>query len=163
MPKHKISVVKDVKDSRITKDIVDTVKKCAQSLLDYKKVDVPCEVSVMIVDEDRIREINNEQRGIDNPTDVLSFPMLDLHVGELPTAFDVDISLKRVYLGDMVLCIGKIYSQAEEYGHSVEREAGYLTVHSMLHMLGYDHMNDDDKALMRDNEEKALSQIGLLR
>ena len=106
-----------------------------------------CEVSVLICDNSAIRELNAAWRNIDRETDVLSFPMED------------DSPL----LGDIVLSLEKAYEQAQEFGHSTAREIGFLTVHSMLHLYGYDHMEEDERLEMRQMEEKILKSIGLIR
>ena len=106
-----------------------------------------CEVSVLICDNNAIKELNAAWRNIDRETDVLSFPMED------------DSPL----LGDIVLSLEKAYEQAQEFGHSTAREIGFLTVHSMLHLYGYDHMEEDERLEMRQMEEKILKSIGLIR
>ncbi len=122
-----------------------------------------------IVDDQAIHEINREQRGVDRPTDVLSFPSVNYRPGE--TARDSADLIRREYdpdsglcfLGDIVISIDRARAQAQEYGHSLARELGYLTAHAMLHLCGYDHMIDSDKVKMRAMEEKAMLQLGLTR
>ncbi len=123
-------------------------------------------VTVTLVDEESIREYNKENRNIDSVTDVLSFPLQDFYEGEADfdavsdAEFDEDGSLM---LGDVVICLNVAKKQAEEYGHSLERETVYLFVHSILHLLGFDHMEDEEKARMRAAEEKIMTKIGLTR
>lgn len=127
-------------------------------------VDVPCEISVLITDDAAIHEINLEQRGVDSPTDVLSFPMFDLQPEDKPEEDWADPDTGLVPLGDMVISLERCAAQAEEFGHSMERELSYLAVHSVLHLLGYDHMDEGDmKAQMRAREEAILGALGITR
>ena len=132
--------------------------------LDAEQVDVSCEVNVLVTDDEAIREINLDMRNVDRPTDVLSFPMFELTPGEKPGGEDADPDTGLVPLGDMVLSLERATAQAEEFGHSVEREVSYLAVHSALHLLGYDHMDEGEmKAQMRSREEAILSTLGITR
>ena len=115
-----------------------------------------CEISVTFVDLDEIHELNKQYRGVDKPTDVLSFPQFDDLEEEIPEVCEI-------CLGDVVICEQKAREQAEEFGHSFERELVYLITHSVLHLLGYDHMEDDEKKAMREREEEIMKQIGLMR
>lgn len=119
------------------------------------------EVSVLITDDDGIHELNREFRGIDRKTDVLSFPMLEYESEEKPKE-DMLPGGENI-LGDIVISLETAVSQAEEYGHSVLREISFLTVHSMLHLFGYDHETDKDRQKMRDREEYFLNKLGLVR
>ncbi len=140
------------------------IKAAVLATLDAQKVRVSCEVDVLLTDDEGIHEINLEQRQVDKPTDVLSFPMLELTPGQLPTLEDADPGTEQVYLGDMCISMERAKAQAEEYGHSVERELCYLAVHSVLHLLGYDHMDEgEQKAQMRGREEAILSGLGITR
>lgn len=132
--------------------------------LDRQGVAVPCEVDVLLTDDEGIHQINLEQRNVDRPTDVLSFPMFELTPGELPEPDWADPETGRVPLGDMVLSLERARAQAEEFGHPTERELAYLTVHSVLHLLGYDHMDEGPmKAQMREREEEILAGLGITR
>lgn len=132
--------------------------------LSAEGVDSPCEVNVLVTDDAAIHQINLDMRGVDHPTDVLSFPMFELAPGEKPGAEDADPDTGLVPLGDMVLSLERAKAQAEEFGHSVEREVCYLAVHSVLHLLGYDHMDEGEmKAQMRGREEDILSALGITR
>lgn len=114
-----------------------------------------CEISVSFVDDETIRKINRETRGVDSVTDVLSFPQYE----DLS-----EIDQKRPYLlGDVVLCTAQAERQAGEYGHSIDRELVYLFVHSMCHLVGYDHMDEDEKAEMRAAEEAVMKALSLVR
>ena len=115
-----------------------------------------CELSVTFVDLDEIHELNKIHRGVDSPTDVLSFPQFEDVCEEAPEEGEI-------CLGDVVICRDKAAQQAEEFGHSFEREILYLFVHSVLHLLGYDHMEDDEKTVMRTREEKIMEHIDVLR
>ena len=132
--------------------------------LEAEGVTCPCEVNVLVTDDAGIHEINLNMRGVDRPTDVLSFPMFDLTPGEKPAEDDADPDTGLVPLGDMVISLERAEAQAAEFGHSVQREVCYLTVHSVLHLLGYDHMDEGTmKAQMRGREEDILSALGITR
>ena len=124
---------------------------------------------VRIVDDEQIRVLNQEQRGIDSVTDVLSFPTVAYPDGKTArdcprrVAHEFDPYLGCANLGDCVINLGRARAQAEEYGHSLKRELSYLTAHSAFHLMGYDHMNEEEKAIMRAMEEKALNAIGITR
>ena len=127
-------------------------------------VDFPCEVDVLVTGDAGIHTINLEMRGVDRPTDVLSFPEFELTPGELPGAEDADPGTGYVPLGDMVISMERVKAQAKEYGHSNRRELAYLVVHSVLHLLGYDHLDEGPmKAQMREREEAIMSVLGLER
>jgi len=134
------------------------------AVLEAENVTCECEVNVLVTDDEGIHSINLDMRGVDGPTDVLSFPMFDLTPGEKPTAEDADPATGLVPLGDMVISLERATAQAQEFGHSVQREVCYLTVHSILHLLGYDHMDEGTmKAQMRGREEEILSVLGITR
>ncbi len=142
------------------------VKRTALAVLDLEGITTPCLISVSVTDDIGIKEINSDSRGVDSPTDVLSFPMLELMPGEVPqpTAENMDPETGLIYLGDMVVSLQRALEQADEYGHSPERELAYLTVHSVLHLLGYDHMDEGaEKELMRTHEERVLAKLNLGR
>ena len=142
------------------------LRRCIRAALTVQKVLTPCEINVMVTDDCGIREINQALRQIDKPTDVLSFPMFELTAGELPESWEAykDPDTGFVPLGDMAISLERAKAQAEEYGHSVKREVGYLTVHSVLHLLGYDHLDEGPmKKQMRVQEEKILAEIVLNR
>lgn len=144
-------------------DLIQTVLAAS---LKAEGVTVPCELDVLFTDDEGIHQINLDQRGVDSPTDVLSFPMFSFVPGEPPTedTAETDPATGLLPLGDMVLNLDRARAQAEEYGHSVRRELAYLTTHSILHLLGYDHMDDGpEKALMRQHEEAILAELGITR
>ncbi len=148
-------------------------KALANDVISYtierEKFPYEAEINLTLVDEDTIRAINLEYRGIDRSTDVLSFPMLDY---EAPGAFEgigedvvdnFNPDTGEVILGDIILCVPKIYAQAEEFGHSVKREFAFLIVHSMLHLFGYDHMEQKEAAFMEKRQEEILNEMKIQR
>ena len=136
------------------------------ALTDIVDADIDLAMEVIFVDEDEIRRLNNDTRGIDKVTDVLSYPTLDnikgkpLKRANYPLDIDED---GRLFIGSVAVCIKRAKEQAEEYGHSFKRELFYLITHGVFHCLGYDHMTDEEKAEMREKEESVLSKIGINR
>jgi probable rRNA maturation factor len=142
----------------------DLLRRVIRAALDQQGVDVPCEVDVLLTDDEGIHAINLEQRQVDRPTDVLSFPMFDLAPGDKPQPEWADPATDLVPLGDMVISLERCAAQAEEFGHPLERELAYLCVHSILHLLGYDHMDEGPmKRQMREQEEAILEKLGIGR
>jgi probable rRNA maturation factor len=141
------------------------VKKAIQTTLEAEGIDVLCYVDVMLTDEDTIHEINLENRGVDRPTDVLSFPLNELKPGEFDEdECEIDMDTGGVLLGDMVISIPQCERQGEEYGHGYRREVCYLAVHSTLHLLGYDHMDEgEEKKLMRSREDAVMELLKITR
>ena len=138
------------------------IKKCIKKTLMLEGVTVPCEINVLITDDSQIRSINKASRDIDRATDVLSFPMFPFAAGQLPADWSgyIDPETGMCPLGDMAISLERAIAQAEEFGHSIRREVGYLTIHSMLHLLGYDHMDEgEQKAQMRKREEEIAVTI----
>lgn len=138
------------------------IQKCVEATLDAEGVTVPCEINVFITNDRGIRAINGASRGLDKPTDVLSFPMFNLEAGVPPENWDayLDPETGMCPLGDMAISLERAIVQAKEYGHSTRREVGYLTIHSMLHLLGYDHTDEGEmKAQMRAREETIAAGI----
>ena len=144
----------------ITDNLIQMIEACVKETLFCHSINEEVEISVLFTDNCGIREINRDMRDIDKETDVLSFPQYEF--SELGV-IEKEEWETEIVLGDIVLSLEKAEEQAKEYGHSFERETGYLTVHSMLHLLGYDHMTDDDKKVMREKEEEILEKIGLTR
>jgi len=150
-------------------EVPDGVQERIQSVitaaLAAERVALPCEISVLLTDDEGIHQINLDMREIDRATDVLSFPMFDLEAGTPPEGEDyLDPETERCPLGDMVISLERAEEQAKEFGHSLERELCYLTVHSVLHLLGYDHMDEGPmKAQMREREEAILGELGITR
>ena len=140
----------------VTQEILDTMMQAAEYCLDAEQIDTErSEISVTFVSLEEIHELNREYRQVDSPTDVLSFPQFD-DLDDLPEEGEI-------MLGDVVICSDRAKEQAEEFGHSFEREIIYLFVHSVLHLLGYDHMDEDEKRIMRRREEEVMERIGLKR
>ena len=138
------------------------IKKCIHATLDAERISVPCEINVLVTDDAGIRIINRESRDLDKPTDVLSFPMFQLTPGNPPTDWleYEDPATGLVPLGDMCISLERAIAQAAEFGHSTRREVGYLTIHSMLHLLGYDHLDEGEmKKQMRGREEAIAASI----
>ena len=138
------------------------IKKCVEATLTAESITVPCEINVLVTNDDGIRAINQGSRGIDKPTDVLSFPMFQLEAGNPPKDWEdyMDPETDLCPLGDMAISLERAIAQAKEFGHSTRREIGYLTIHSMLHLLGYDHLDEgEQKAQMRGREEDIASTI----
>ena len=143
------------------------IRKVIRTALELEGVKLPCEVDVRVTNDTGIHEINLDMRGVDRPTDVLSFPMFDLVPGEPPTEEDtelLDIATGLLPLGDMVISMERVAAQAKEFGHSNRRELAYLTAHSVLHLLGYDHLDEgEEKKRMRAREEAIMEVLGILR
>ena len=138
------------------------IKKCIETTLKMESVTVPCEINVLITNDNGIRAINQASRGIDKATDVLSFPMFQLEAGNPPADWSefLDPETEMCPLGDMAISLERAIAQAKEFGHSTRREVGYLTIHSVLHLLGYDHMDEGpQKVQMRSREEAIASSI----
>ncbi len=140
------------------------IRKVIRTALEAEGVTLACEVDVLVTGDRGIRKVNKQQRKIDKTTDVLSFPALELRPGTLPTEADADPGTGLVPLGDMVLSWERVAAQAKEYGHTNRRELAYLVTHSVLHLLGYDHLDEGpDKALMRAHEEAVMEKLELTR
>ena len=146
----------------------ELLQEVITAVLDSENCPYECEVDVLLTDNGSIREINREERQIDAPTDVLSFPLVAF---EKPSDFDrleEDLSLfhpesGELMLGDMVISVDKVFSQAEEYGHSVRRELAFLAAHSTFHLLGYDHETDEERLVMEEKQEALLQELGITR
>ena len=138
------------------------IKKCIASTFAQEGVTVPCEINVLVTDDVGIQAINKSTREMDRATDVLSFPMFQLEAGNPPIDWSgyIDAETGLCPLGDMVISLERAVAQAKEFGHSTRREVGYLTIHSMLHLLGYDHLDEgEQKAQMRAREEAIAATI----
>ena len=139
------------------------IRRAIRTALTAEGVDLPCEVDVYVTGDAGIRALNREMRQVDAATDVLSFPALELRAGQLPGPEDADPGTGLIPLGDMAISLERVRAQAKEYGHSNRRELAYLVVHSVLHLLGYDHLDEGpQKRRMRAREEAILAQSGLL-
>nr|WP_314463288.1 rRNA maturation RNase YbeY [uncultured Clostridium sp.] len=147
----------------------EIITSVAEEALDYENCPYEAEINVLITDNEDIRLINQEYRNIDSPTDVLSFPMIEY---ETPSDFDhleeaeydsFNPETGELLLGDIVVSVDKVEEQAEKYGHSIERELAFLVAHSMLHLCGYDHMEDEERLVMERKQEEILSRRGYVR
>lgn len=148
----------------ITAEIKETVRACVEYALKFEECDFDAEVSLTFVDDEEIRSINKEMRDIDKATDVLSFPMLEFDENGDIIDCEYDMDGEYLLLGDIVISVERARKQAEEYGHSFKREIAFLTVHSMLHLLGYDHVNSsEEEAVMFKKQEEILSGLGIVR
>jgi len=138
------------------------IKMCVGAVLRYEEVDEPCEVSVFVTDDHKIRELNLEFRGIYSATDVLSFPMQEFSPPGWASLEhkEPDPDTGMLPLGEIVISAPNVGRQAREFGVSLDQETAYLTVHSALHLLGYDHMDDEDKKEMRAREKAIMREIG---
>lgn len=159
--KHKINMT--FQGSIVKKMLVGSIiRKCIDATLQAEGVNIPCEINVLVTDDGGIQAINKASRGIDKPTDVLSFPMFELTAGSPPKDWTdyLDMETGLCPLGDMCISLERAKAQAQEFGHSEKREVGYLTIHSMLHLLGYDHLDEGpQKAQMRAREETIAATI----
>ena len=159
--KHKINLV--FEQLSLQKFVISrNIRKCIQETLDAEGVNTRCEINVLVTNDAGIQIINRESRNLDKATDVLSFPMFQLEAGNPPDDWEEykDPDSGLVPLGDMCISLERAVAQAEEFGHSVRREVGYLTIHSMLHLLGYDHLDEGPmKKQMRGREEAIAFSI----
>ena len=154
----KVIISNEQKKIKVPSGIRLLIRRCCHAVLELEKFEGSAEVSVTFVDNQRIHELNAQFRNIDRETDVLSFPL-----GE-NNEYDVNLDTGAKLLGDIVISLEKAVEQAELYNHPLQREIGFLTVHSMLHLLGYDHENGGlEEVRMREREETVLTQIGLKR
>ena len=159
MKQRKIMIyfLNDQEKFKITYNQKILVRRAIEATLKYEGYQNNAEISVTFTDNEKIQKINNEFRGIDKPTDVLSFPLTDYESSNVPFADELDGSL-----GDIVISLERAKEQAEEFGHSFEREIAFLTVHSMLHLLGYDHVNSEEEdAEMRAKQREIMEIMGL--
>ena len=136
---------------KITEEMKNLIEKSIKAVLKVEELDDDVEVSVSFVGDEEIRDLNRDYRGVDKSTDVLSFPM------------DDEFIIDNRILGDVIINTRKVMEQAEELGHSHERELSYLTVHSILHLLGYDHIEDEDKKEMREREKLSMKELEIYR
>jgi probable rRNA maturation factor len=150
-------------------DAEDIAGKVISEAIEYENCPYEVTVELLLTDDENICEMNNEYRGIDRPTDVLSFPNVDYVKPAdfsgiedmIEDYFDPDTG--ELCLGDIVISVDKVFAQAEEYGHSPKREYAFLIAHSMLHLLGYDHMEPEEAAVMEAKQEEILTRLGITR
>ena len=150
------------KPSLLNVPVTRNIRRCVEATLDAEGITALCEINILVTDDLGIHAINKAARNIDRPTDVLSFPMFELEPGNPPADWSgyLDPGTNACPLGDMVISLERARAQAKEFGHSVKREVGYLTIHSMLHLLGYDHLDEGPmKKQMRAREEAIAATI----
>jgi len=156
-------------DRKLPFDEEEVAGKVIVEVLDYEKCPYEVSVNVLLTDNEGIRELNQQYRRIDRPTDVLSFPNVDY---DKPADFSVledhiedyfDPENGELCLGDIVISVDKVYEQSKEYGHSIKREYAFLVAHSMLHLLGYDHMESGEAQVMEQKQEEILDRLGITR
>ena len=156
--KIKVIISNEQKDIKIPTGVRMLVRRCCNAVLRQENFEGSAEISVTFVNNEQIHKLNLEHRNIDRETDVLSFPLGENGV------YDINHDTGAKMLGDIVISIEKAFAQAEEYGHPLQREIAFLTVHSLLHLLGYDHENGGLEAVhMREKEESVLTELGLKR
>lgn len=150
-------------------DYEEVIKNVVKRVVDTENCPYEVEVNVLLTNNEEIHEANKDFRNIDRPTDVLSFPMVDYDfpadfslVNESPEGY-LNPETDELLLGDIMVSVDKVYSQAEEYGHGIKREFAFLIAHSMLHLLGYDHMEDEERAVMEAKQEAILEALGITR
>ena len=161
--------VENETESTLPFDTEQLAKLVIEKVLDTEACPFETEVSILLTDNEGIKRYNTEFRGIEKETDVLSFPNLDY---DSPSDFScvegdeidfINPESNEIILGDIIISINKVYSQAEEYGHTLKREFAFLIVHSMLHLLGYDHMDEEDAAIMEPKQEAILNSLNITR
>jgi probable rRNA maturation factor len=140
------------------------IRRAVETALEIEEFDTPSEISIMLVDDLKIREINKEQRNIDKATDVLSFPMVEMFEGQIiSNEGDFDLDENLLLLGDIIVSMDKTMEQSMEYGHSFERELAFLATHGVFHLLGYDHEEEEMENKMMEKQEKVLAMMDLKR
>ena len=160
---HRIIITSDISET-VNKSTAALIRKVIRTGLAAEGMTLPCEVDVLLTNDAGIHAVKLDMRGVDRPTDVLSFPEFDLTPGEHPEVEDADPGTGLIPLGDMVISMEHVAAQAEEYGHSRKRELAYLVIHSVLHLLGYDHLDEGpQKRKMREREEAILAQLDIQR
>lgn len=158
-------------DEEIAFDYEELMKQVVKKSLEDEKCPFECEINLTLTTNDEIRQINQEYRQLDVPTDVLSFPMAEFDIpGDFSKFMDEEqksryfnLETEEFLLGDIVISVERAKEQAEEYGHSLERELAFLTAHSMLHLMGYDHMEEEERMVMENKQEQILQELGITR
>lgn len=153
--KIRVIITNNQKTVKIPTGLRMLIRRCCNAVLKMEDFQGPVEISVTFTDNEQIKELNAQYRNKDTATDVLSFPMGENGV------YDTDVQTGAKILGDVVISMEKARDQAQLYGHSLQREVGYLTAHSVLHLLGYDHMENMERVRMREKEELVMEQLGL--
>ena len=155
-------------EEQLTFEYEPIIQKVINEAIDYEECPYECEINLVLTDNSEIHKVNKEFRNIDRPTDVLSFPMIEYekpsdfsHLEEMEDCFNPETG--ELLLGDIMLSVEKVKEQAKAYGHSEERELGFLVAHSMLHLFGYDHIDDEERRFMELRQSEILNNIGLTR
>lgn len=155
-------------DQELGIDYASLASLVADKIMEMERCPYDGQVNLVLTDNEEIKRVNTEFRGIQSPTDVLSFPMIPFEtpadysiVEEDESYFDLDSD--ELLLGDIMISVPRVFAQAEEYGHSVKREFCFLVAHSMLHLLGYDHMTEDEAKVMEGKQSLALKELGINR
>ncbi len=160
----KVEIRNDQNKFKVTKEIRNLVRLAVKTSLEYMEFPQNCEISVMFCDNERIKRLNRNHRDIDRVTDVLSFPLFEYDENGEIIEDELDFNPEgEMMLGDIVISLERAAQQAEEYGHSFEREIGFLTVHSMLHLFGFDHMTPEDEEDMFEYQREILEEMNLTR
>ncbi len=149
--------------AELTDEMKKAVENVCKKALETEGFSEPAQISVTFTDDEKIRDINREYRNIDSPTDVLSFPMLEFDENMKPQITEFDRQDGEVLLGDIVISLERAKAQADSFGHSLLREVAFLTAHSMLHLLGYDHMTEPEERIMFEKQESILRSLGITR
>lgn len=162
--KRKMLLTENEQDKiELTDEILKAVEDVCSYTLEYEGFNQPAEISITFTDNENIQSLNRQHRSIDRATDVLSFPILEFDEDGNIINEDFDFDEDDVVLGDIVISLEKAQEQAESYGHSLKREVAFLTAHSMLHLLGYDHMEEDEEKVMFKKQKEILSHLGIER
>ena len=159
----RVLIQNNQKEYKVTVNIKASIKEIVRKALEIEGITAPLELSVVLTDNNGIRMLNKDYRKKDSPTDVLSFPMYERRELNKLIFSSKLTSSEFILLGDIVISMEKAEEQAKEYNHSIEREIGFLTVHGVLHLLGYDHLKKSDREIMRAREEDILDSLGLSR
>ena len=156
-------IIRNMQDKLdITGEIENIIKNAVKICLKNENFKMPCEVSILLVDDKKISELNKRLRGMDSPTDILSFPIVEMKEGKVKSLVgDMDPEKKHILLGDIAISIETAYKQAEEYGHSFGREIAFLTTHGVFHLLGYDHQDSKNEKVMLGKQKAVLEKMGL--
>ncbi|HHV29680.1 rRNA maturation RNase YbeY [Acetivibrio mesophilus] len=157
--------IENIQDKiEVSDEILELMEKAVKTCLEHEKFEHPYEISIILMDNEKIREVNTEQRNIDKPTDVLSFPIVDMYEGVVKSSQgDFDMDEGRIILGDILISLEKAKEQSIEYGHSFERELIFLLTHGVFHLLGYDHDRAEREKKMFDKQDTILKILNLER
>ncbi|NLE25713.1 MAG: rRNA maturation RNase YbeY [Clostridiaceae bacterium] len=159
-----IKIYNHQKSREISKDLQKLIEKAVKLCVKKEGFPYPCEASITLTDNESIKELNREHRGIDKATDVLSFPSIEYDNGEPQIQpGDMDPDSGQIFLGDIIISVEKAFEQAQSFAHSVDRELTFLAVHGILHLLGYDHETENEEKLMFSIQENILNEMGLFR